>query len=317
MIRHRMRTGFTLIELLVVIAVIAILISLLVPAVQKVREAAARTQCQNNLKQIGIALHNYSTQRGRFPAGADPWFPGTTISDFTCQAHLLPYIEQQNLYDQINFTVMAINPLNASVRGSPIPTFICPSDPISTLPPGFGGNNYMANYGTIIPFFRDSTMANGPFCFEFKGIRVTAIIDGTSNTAAFSEMAKGDFNNGMYSKPDILWPHGATPATADDALAICQSIDPFDLSYQWRSGGPDWISATDINVYTHVGPPNARNCAFPDNLSAGWNANSFHINGVNVLMCDGSVRFVDQSIDLITWRALGSRNGREPFNLID
>jgi prepilin-type N-terminal cleavage/methylation domain-containing protein/prepilin-type processing-associated H-X9-DG protein len=316
MIRHRMRTGFTLIELLVVIAVIAILISLLVPAVQKVREAAARTQCQNNLKQIGIALHNYSTQRGRFPAGGDPWPWGASL-DFTCLAHLLPFIEQQNLYDQINFSALAYGPFNAGVRAMPIPTFTCPSDPISTMPPGLGGNNYFANYGTNIPYFRDSTIANGPFCFETKGLRVTAIIDGTSNTAAFSEMAKGDFNNSIYSKPDILWPHGSTPTTADEALAICQSIDPFDLSYQWFSAGPDWISTKYINVYLHVGPPNARNCGFPDNLTGGWNANSYHINGVNVLMCDGSVRFVDQSIDLFLWRALGTRNGREPFNLID
>jgi prepilin-type N-terminal cleavage/methylation domain-containing protein/prepilin-type processing-associated H-X9-DG protein len=302
---NRSRSGFTLIELLVVIAIIAILIGLLLPAVQKVREAAARIQCQNNLHQIGLALHNYHSAYEKLPPGSNP-------SGFTVVALILPFIEQDNVYKQIDFSLMANDPLNAGPTGTTIKTLLCPSDTIALPPPGLGGgNNYFANYGTEPWFFHTTSVANGVFGLREPngGVKLTSIADGTSNTVAFSELCKGDFNNAIYSKPDWLNVSSAgLPTTTDQAYAICQSIDPTNLKYQWFSAGGEWLNDNNTGTaYSHIGPPNSTNCAFPVNLRFAINASSYHTNGVNVVLCDGSVRFISNGISLVTWRALGTR----------
>jgi prepilin-type N-terminal cleavage/methylation domain-containing protein/prepilin-type processing-associated H-X9-DG protein len=312
---RRSRPGFTLIELLVVIAIIAILIGLLLPAVQKVREAAARMQCSNNLKQIGLALHSHHDAYKRFPSGADP------ALGYTAQTRILPFIEQDNIYKQINFNVKANDASQAALAGLVVPVFICPSDPRDTLLPGLAGNNYFSNYGTTFTWFLDSSQANGTFVIEASGRKITEITDGTSNTAAFSEMVIGDFNNALYSKGDIIAPRGVNaPASADDAYAICQSVDRTNLKYQWFSTGESWLYSWKSSIdstYTHVGPPNSTNCGCYNcpggsgHNTTAWNANSYHTGGVNVLFCDGSVHFIGDTIDLPTWRALGTRNGGE------
>ncbi|HLW67709.1 MAG TPA: DUF1559 domain-containing protein [Gemmataceae bacterium] len=303
----RKRCAFTLIELLVVIAIIAILIGLLLPAVQKVREAAARTQCQNNLKQIGLGLHNYHSAYGYLP-------PGSNSNGFTVLALLLPFVEQDNLYNQINFNVSANNPINAGPTGTMVKIFRCPSDRTALTPNGQGGNNYFANYGTEPFFFQNSTIANGVFALRepHGGIRLTDITDGTSNTAAFSELRKGDWNNAVYSPADWLNASSAgAPTTINQAYSLCQSINPQNLAYQWFSAGGEWLNDNNTGcAYIHCGPPNSiPNCGFPGNLRFCVNANSDHTNGVNVLLCDGSVRFVSNSISIATWRALGTRAG--------
>jgi prepilin-type N-terminal cleavage/methylation domain-containing protein len=197
----RRRSAFTLIELLVVIAIIAILIGLLLPAVQKVREAAARLQCQNNLKQIGLGLHNYHSAYGAFPPGSNP-------KGFTVVTQLLPFMEQGNIYNQIDLTASANSPANAGPTGMTIKILLCPSDRTNQTPPGQGGNNYFANYGTEPQFFQNSSVANGVFALREAsgGVRLTDVTDGTSNTAAFSELRKGDYNSARYSPQDWLNP---------------------------------------------------------------------------------------------------------------
>jgi prepilin-type N-terminal cleavage/methylation domain-containing protein/prepilin-type processing-associated H-X9-DG protein len=303
----RKRSGFTLIELLVVIAIIAILIGLLVPAVQKVRSAAARIQCQNNIKQLGLALHNYHSSYGTLPPGSNP-------QGFTVVAQLLPYIEQDNVYNQINFTVSANDPSNAAPLGMRIKTLICPADRTSQTPNGQGGNNYFANYGTEPWFFQNTSVANGVFGLrQTTGVQLTDITDGTSNTIAFSELRKGDYNNAVYSPQDWLNASSlGAPTTVDQAYALCSSISVTNLQYQWLSAGGEWLNDNATGTaYIHCGTPNSINCGFPANLRFCVNANSDHTGGVNVALCDGSVRFVTSSISLTTWRALGTRSGGE------
>jgi prepilin-type N-terminal cleavage/methylation domain-containing protein/prepilin-type processing-associated H-X9-DG protein len=304
------KAGFTLIELLVVIAIIAILIGLLLPAVQKVREAANRMSCTNNLKQIGIALHNYHSAYNHFP-------PGSTTEGFTATSQLLPYMEQNNIYNQINFTVSATNVANSGPTATAIKTLLCPSDAIFP-PQGYGGNNYFANYGSEPHFFQNSTIANGVFALrDTPCLSVLVITDGTSNTAAFAELKKGDFNNAIYSPPDWLNASSlGAPTTADQAYALCQGINTANLSYQWYSAGGEWLNDSNTGTaYTHVGLPNSINCGFPSNLRFDVNASSYHIGGINLLFCDGSVNFITNAIDLPTWRALGTREGGEVVNL--
>jgi prepilin-type processing-associated H-X9-DG protein len=195
---------------------------------------------------------------------------------------------------------------------------ICPSDVINASSAGLAGNNYFANYGTAVQFFQNASVANGAFALrDTPGISVLGIADGTSNTAAFSELKKGDYNNAVYNPADWLNASSlGSPTTADQAYSLCQSINTSDLSYQWLSAGGEWLNDNRTGTaYTHVGLPNSINCGFPANLTFDVNASSFHLGGVNVLLCDGSVRPVTNSIDLPTWRALGTRSGGEVLTL--
>jgi prepilin-type N-terminal cleavage/methylation domain-containing protein len=299
------RKGFTLIELLVVIAIIAILIGLLVPAVQKVREAAARSQCQNNLKQIGLALHNYHDALKKFPPGGDP-------KNFSAHSQLLPFLEQDNIYRLIDFNQTPGHANNAVPRAHVITTFLCPSNPQSGLPTGNAGNNYVFNYGDDILWAQPAT--RGIFFFQNKTCRMLDITDGTSNTAAFCERRTGDFSNGIATdETDLFTVAGANPVDANDAYNICLTVDPTNLAYQWRSDyGQHWLQNWHMTLYTHAGPPNSRSCAFPPTKMI-MVANSGHSSLVNLLLCDGSVRSVSNRVDINTWRALGSRNGKEVF----
>jgi prepilin-type N-terminal cleavage/methylation domain-containing protein/prepilin-type processing-associated H-X9-DG protein len=296
------RKGFTLIELLVVIAIIAILIGLLLPAVQKVREAAARAQCQNNLKQIGLAMHNYHDTYKRLPAGGD-------ALGFSAHAYLLPYLEQNNLYVTINFTVSPTAAANSVPAGTPLQAFVCPSDPQNSLPAGQGGNNYVWNYGSDMLFF--SSQTGGVFMFGNTKVTLQGITDGTSNTAAFSERRKGDFNNAVLTPATDLFLPPGSPTTDGQAVAMCATVDTTNVGLVWRSDfGALWIQALHYTLYQHVSPPNTNECAFPP-ANCVMPANSGHTGGVNAVLCDGSVRFVANGISVATWSAVGTRNGGE------
>jgi len=317
MARGQSRRGFTLIELLVVIAIIAVLVGLLVPAVQKVREAANRMSCSNNLKQMGLALHNYHSSEGCLPSGR-------TAVSLSVHAQLLPHLEQDGIFKLIDFTQAWNTAANANARASVVKTFLCPSDSFNAIPAGWAGNNYRVNQGSGLLWGLPPTTAgdpnagmpapNGPFFLNSK-MRLTDLTDGTSNTAALSEHRKGDFNNGMSSVSDTFYlgqAKGLYPATPDEAQKIADTLDTKNLLYQGMSDvGAPWIYGYhSTTVYFHVTRPFSNSCMYPPGRIATA-ANSNHSGGVNVGLCDGSVRFVPAAISLAAWRAMGSATGGE------
>jgi prepilin-type N-terminal cleavage/methylation domain-containing protein/prepilin-type processing-associated H-X9-DG protein len=249
--------GFTLIELLVVIAIISVLIALLLPAVQAAREAARRAQCVNNLKQIGLAVHNYISVNDCVPAAGFPaWVQESQYyicnGDFSIHVRLLPYLEQQNIYNAANFNYAVFNStvgdvINSTVQATRLTAFLCPSDsPPNWLIQGTNtqiesirapGNNYFGSVGSGLEF--DSSWTGGPpngiFSYlgatnnnsatinpvptasSFTPVRLAGIMDGTSNTIAFGEWKTGDGNINQISLTDIIfvgtYPQGVTRGT--------------------------------------------------------------------------------------------------------
>jgi Tfp pilus assembly protein PilE len=303
-----------LIELLVVIAIIAILIALLVPAVQKVREAAARTQCNNNLKQLIIACHSYHDNRAYFPIGNTFVQCGGGCNPNPRNMwtfYILPYIEQGNR--AIDLTTGAFAAGNAQYFQNPLVTFRCPSDEAGKDASGYARGNYVACFsadGILIepgsPWNYDTAYqlaANNPsvtsglramFNFGVKK-RMKSITDGTSNTAALSETIAGpngtdDIRGKWYNDWGVHYTHHRTPNTPLPDLVW--SAVPNYCNNQWAP-----CSAT------------AGSWCLED-----YAARSKHDRGVNVAIADGSVRFVTNGISTATWQAVGSINGNEVLN---
>ncbi len=316
------RGAFTLIELLVVIAIIAILIALLVPAVQKVREAAARTQCTNNLKQIGLGLHAYHEIWKHLPGARDPY-----PFSFSPHAHLLPFVEQENLYKLIDFTgedgaTSTYKGVNATAAATAVPVFSCPSDVGAVLGGNgavagvtFGGTNYVSCVGTGAS---ESGVINGDYVtgdgvFLLLPARVTfaTITDGLSNTAAFSEAVYGNGIAALSPAPSQPDPVGLAKDISGNAMdpSTCDNT----TTYTGQSGDR-WINGGYLaTAYNHVTTPNSQkfDCLNSSNNYGLKTARSRHSGGVNLLLCDGSVRFVLDSISLATWQALATREGGE------
>jgi prepilin-type N-terminal cleavage/methylation domain-containing protein/prepilin-type processing-associated H-X9-DG protein len=310
------RAAFTLIELLVVIAIIAVLIGLLLPAVQKVREAANRMSCQNNLKQLGLALHNYEGANRVFPQGRNQ-FPNVV----SAPSRLLAYVEQTNLQNLVNYDGTLADPQNVQASKTRVALFVCPSDAANGQVQGMTdfGTNYVACNGTGVLFddagniTRYLKIPEGNGMFAQTPQRIADIRDGLSNTAAFCESTLG-----LGAAP----PNGSLPP--DPRLVILEvaggndttpsDCDGMNGTWSAKRGG-QWINGHFGNtLYNHFYTPNQRgkwDCGNASHNKGLTAARSYHPGGVNLLLGDGSVRFVSDSISLSTWRALATRAGGE------
>jgi len=295
--KRQSRDGFTLIELLVVIAIIAILIGLLLPAVQKVRAAAARTQCINNLKQIGLGLHNYHSAYERFPSGfnsASATIDGEgTGPGWGWAAQILPQMEQGNVFTGIDFARDIMDPMHAQIRIRPIKIFLCPAD--SPIGPTFTSvssgapigpiafANYVGVGGTFeVTAFPDT--GNGVLYRNSK-TRIADITDGTSNTVAVTERCS-------KKSPTTTW-----------VGAVTNCINP-PLNPALDEEGPPTLCLTNTGEAADGRAPNNK-------LDHVEDASSQHTGVTCILMGDGSVRTVPDSIRASIWEALGTRVGGE------
>ena len=303
------RRGFTLVELLVSITVAALLLALILPAVQYSRESARRAACASNLRQVGVAFASYTAAKGHFPDGA-------TVSP---QGRLLEYLEQPGLARELRAAENAGvfrdfgNPARFEEIAVPSPSLRCPSDGSV----GIGATNYSGNFGTGVRehgfdglfWFLDPQSWGAPVHIGPRHVH-----DGLSNTAAFAEIVRGvegasDPRRGIRRIPAGL----SGTRLAEHCLAVDSPHSPFD-SPVLMFPGRRWYRGGVETLYNHVLPPDAPNCLSGGASSeSAISAASEHRGGVQVLVADGAVRFVADEVDPALWRALGSRAGGEAF----
>ena len=302
----QIRNAFTLIELLVVIAIIAILVALLLPAVQQAREAARRTSCKNNMKQIGLALHNYQSTHNVFPPSSTSGF-GQGVWGYTTETgpadpaiHLhsfasliLPFLEAANLQDSINYNVSALDPANQGAASQILPFYRCPSyagqefskDPMYVSDVGydqFAIRNYVTLGAKTVIGLSGSAPAEGVM---YPGSKTSFrdIVDGTSNTILVAETREENASvwiDGTSASVAARWTDLTSPAYAGNSSSI--NYEPY------FQGG-----------------------VFPNSIGQNWGPSSLHKGGAQHLLADGSVRFISENVDYVTYESLASRAGGE------
>jgi prepilin-type N-terminal cleavage/methylation domain-containing protein len=297
----RRNKAFTLVELLVVIAIIGVLVALLLPAIQAAREAARRSQCKNNLKQIGIALHNYESARRSFPPGFISAAKNNVVNaegtgpGWGWGAFILPYLEESAVFQQIDFKKNITDPLYDQLREKPLTIFRCPSDsvelPLFAVQNSSGSaitqlafGNYVGVAGTFeVSVYPDE--GNGVL-FRNRQIAIKQITDGLTHTIMVSERAS-------RQSPQTTWVGAVTDA----------SVPPKVPTYD--NEGPPVLVLTNTGTAADERVPN-------NELGHVEDSNSMHPQGVDIMFCDASVQTINNDIDPNVWVALGTRAGAEP-----
>ena len=337
------RKGFTLIELLVVIAIIAVLIALLLPAVQQAREAARRTQCRNNLKQLGLALHNYADVFTALPFMR--WTVGNVYYNNHANLALLPYVDQAPLFNQLSaplvvggttylpmgFTAAPYSwDVNYPLWKTQVGGYLCPSDANSLVKySNIGTQSYRLCLGDSVNGMYAGTSTRGIFGSASR-TQLRDITDGTSNTIAMSERANKNFGDpsrilwGVAGPVDVSTPVAClalnTGLNYPTGTGIVRGAD---VPSMWSDGAPHCAG------FTTVLPPNSASCTNSSNYVADSiiSATSHHTGGVHALMADGAVRFISSNINsgnlsvapttsvspYGVWGALGTKSGNEPI----
>jgi len=346
---QKIRKGFTLVELLVVIAIIGILVGLLLPAVQAAREAANRMSCSNNMKQLGLSVHNYESAfkvAGRLSTqGQTDWGQDSNWNGFSPHTGILPYIEQGPLYEQVFFENHRTFPhyqghpwsgggvppgrnMDArAVFAARISSFLCPSDrryPNQAYP----GNNYGWSAGSNLGWYVGPGDRNGFFNRNAYS-RFSDIVDGLSNTIMIAEFIKGDDDGGRFQNTGdiargLAFPGGVGarnwPPAALDAFAMTTLAGGGN---HVSGGGSHWMGPGQYNTCINtLAPPNWRGvagnncggCGEGDNDGV-YPARSRHTGGAMHAMGDGSVQFIPSTIDVLTYQRLGTANGGDIANL--
>lgn len=296
------RSAFTLIEMLVVLFIVSILIMLILPAVQAARESARRLRCVSNMHNIGLALHQHLNAHGTFPAGND-WPPAS--SSYIVQ--LLPYLEQQALYDSLNLTDHVLGNANLTAMRLIPETFLCPSDSRRATIYSAASTNYAGNSGW--------NAIRGEGVFIGQQLEPKEIDDGLANTVGVSEWIVGSGHPGREHRLGSVWQITTYIAQDDrDAFTqICGMLTPGQVQPSLASfkGEPWFQGALGSSLYNHVLVPNRPSCVAIKEKMQGFTAGSYHPGGAQVLVMDGSVHFVKETIDSRVWAALGSRSGGE------
>ena len=318
------RRAFTLIELLVVVLIISLLIQLLLPAVNAAREAAHRLQCSNNLKQIGFALTSYETSLGAYPFGVGGGGPKGLTPRWSPQSQLLPYLEQQPLFNALNFA--SIPWLKDTPAGLPnltalkttVGIFLCPSDSDDIDDDedvqSTAHNSYRANAGTLVNNLAYDTPGNngfntGPFWYQ-SSVRSASVVDGLSGTAFFSERCLG-----TPAVPDPLGDYYIQPRQSVDSCRVAAADSArFRGRLEWS--GSRWADGNMFYTrYQHIFPPMSPSCVMGGSQDYNGQvlvtATSRHPGGVNVLFGDASVRMIGPTVSGPVWQSLGTVSGGE------